>query len=100
MYQLVYYILYLFSLLPWGIIYGISDFLYLIIYRIFGYRKKVVMDNLKTAFPEKTENERKKIANEMYHRLIDTFLETIKLISISEKELNERFICNYEVIND
>ena len=99
MYQLVYYILYLFSLLPWGIIYGISDFLYLIIYRIFGYRKKVVMDNLKTAFPEKTENERKKIANEMYHRLIDTFLETIKLISISEKELNERFICNYEVIN-
>ncbi len=100
MYQLVYYILYLFSLLPWGIIYGISDFLYLIIYRIFGYRKKVVMDNLKTAFPEKTENERKKIANEMYHRLIDTFLETIKLISISEKELNERFICNYEVVND
>ena len=80
--------------------YGISDILYLLIYRVFGYRKKVVMNNLMTAFPEKTEKERTKIANEMYHQLFDTFLETIKLISISKKELNKRFKCNYEVVNE
>ena len=100
MYYFVYFLLYLFSLLPWFIIYGISDFLYIIIYRLFGYRKKVVMSNLKTAFPERSESERIKIANEMYHQLIDTFLETIKLISISKEELNKRFVCNYEVVND
>ncbi len=58
------------------------------------------MNNLITAFPEKTEKERVQIANEMYHQLIDTFLETIKLLSISKKELNKRFKCNYEVVND
>ena len=100
MYYLVYYTLYLVSLLPWFIIYGLSDFLYLVIYKIFGYRKKVVMNNLVTAFPNKTDKERQKIANEMYHQLIDTFLETIKLLSITKEELNKRFVCNYEVVND
>jgi len=100
MYYIVYIIFYAISLLPWFIIYGISDFLYLLIYKILGYRKKVVMNNLLTAFPEKTEQERVKIGNEMYHQLIDTFLETIKLLSISKKELNKRFKCNYEVVND
>ena len=58
------------------------------------------MINLLTAFPDKSEKERIKIMEEMYHQLIDTFLETIKLISISKKELNKRFKCNYEVVND
>ena len=58
------------------------------------------MNNLLTAFPDKSEKERIKIMEEMYHQLIDTFLETIKLISISKKELNKRFKCNYEVVND
>jgi KDO2-lipid IV(A) lauroyltransferase len=71
-----------------------------VIYHIIGYRKKVVMSNLLTAFPDKPEKERIKIMEEMYHQLIDTFLETIKFISISEKEINKRFKCNREVVND
>ena len=66
MYYIVYGLLYLISLLPWRIIYIISDFFYLIAYYIVGYRKKVVFSNLQIAFPEKTEEERIKIAKEFY----------------------------------
>lgn len=58
------------------------------------------MDNLMTAFPDKSEKERVEIMKDMYHQMIDTILETIKLISISKEELNKRFKCNYEVVND
>jgi len=59
-----------------------------------------VMNNLLTAFPEKTEVERTRIAKDFYKKFADNFIEVIKLISISEKELNRRFTGNYEVIND
>ncbi len=52
------------------------------------------------AFPDKSEKERVEIMKDMYHQMIDTILETIKLISISKEELNKRFKCNYEVVND
>jgi KDO2-lipid IV(A) lauroyltransferase len=50
------------------------------------------MNNLAIAFPDKSIKERKKIAKEFYGNLIDTFIETIKLISISAKEFDKRFI--------
>lgn len=100
MYYLVYSFFYLLSLVPWWIMYRISDGIYFLIYYVFGYRKEVVINNLLIAFPEKTEKERIRIAKDFYHQFVDTFLETIKLISISEKELNKRFVCNYEVMND
>ncbi|MDE3145655.1 MAG: lipid A biosynthesis acyltransferase [Bacteroidota bacterium] len=100
MYYIVYSFFYLLSLIPWWIIYRISDGIYFLIYYVFGYRKNVVMNNLFIAFPDKTEKERIRIAKDFYHQFVDTFLETIKLISISEKELNKRFVCNYEVMND
>ena len=80
--------------------YVLSDGLYALAYYVFGYRKAVVMNNLLIAFPEKTEAERIRIAKDFYHQLIDTFIETIKMISISRAELNKRFVCNYEVMND
>ena len=100
MYYIVYYTLYLVSLLPWFIIYRLSDFFYYILYHLVGYRKEVVMNNLLTAFPEKTEQERIAIAKDMYQQLFDTFLETIKLLSITKEELNKRFKCNYELLDD
>ncbi|UAY51778.1 lysophospholipid acyltransferase family protein [Ferruginibacter albus] len=100
MYYIVYGIFYLLSLLPWRIIYIISDFAAFLLYRVFKYRKPVVMNNLLIAFPEKTETEREKIAKEFYSNFTDNFIEVIKLLSISKKELNKRFQCNYEVMND
>ncbi len=98
MYYLVYGFFYLLSLLPWWLIYLISDGVYLLVYYIIGYRKEMVMNNLVIAFPEKTEEERKKIAKAFYHGLCDTFLETIKILSISEKELLRRITINQEAL--
>ena len=100
MYYLVYGFFYLFSLLPFWIIYGISDFFCFIIYQVWGYRKEIVMNNLAIAFPDKSLAERKKIAKEFYRNLIDNFIETIKLLSISPKTLNKRFTCNYSLLNE
>lgn len=100
MYYIIYGSLYLFSLLPFFIIYHISDFVYALMYYVFGYRKKVVMQNLRIAFPEKTEKERKKIAKMVYHNLADTFMEIIKVISISEKEFSKRCKGNFEIVNE
>ncbi len=78
------------SILPFRILYAVSDFLYLILYYLIGYRKKVVYKNLKNAFPEKTERELKKIAKKYYHNLCDVFVEVLKFPSTSKKQLRKR----------
>lgn len=100
MYYIVYVFLYLLSLLPFWFLYVISDLLCFIIYHLGGYRKEVVMKNLSIAFPEKTEKERKEIAIEFYHNLIDAFVETIKLLSISDKEFIKRCSANFDLIDN
>ena len=99
MYYVVYGFLYLISLLPFFILYGIADFFFVIIYFIMGYRKKVVMENLRNAFPDKTEKELKKIAGKFYRNFMDNWIETIKLISISKKSLNKRISGNFEIFH-
>ena len=101
MYYLIYGFLYLLSLIPWRVMYVISDLLYALMYYVIRYRKEVVFKNLSIAFPEKTEQERIKIAKEFYRNFTDTFIETIKLLSISTKNFEKRFTCNdIHVLND
>ncbi len=88
---LVYHIFYLISLLPFRVLYGMSDVCAFIIYHIVGYRRKVVRKNLVTSFPEKDEAEIKSIEKRFYRWFCDYFLEAVKLLSISSKELNRRF---------
>jgi KDO2-lipid IV(A) lauroyltransferase len=99
MYYIVYPLLYLFSLLPFFILYAFSDFLAFLLYHVFKYRKNVVLSNLRIAFPEKTEAEREKIARTFYQYFTDTFIECIKAISISKKELQKRNTGSYDLIN-
>ena len=99
MYYIVYGIFYLLSLLPWRVLYYLSDGIYVLVYYVFGYRKEVVMGNLAIAFPEKSEEERKRIAKKFYHNFIDFFIETIKLLSVSERAFRKRFSSNIEVMN-
>lgn len=96
MYYIIYPIFYLISLLPFFILYAISDFFYLLIYRVFGYRKEIVMGNIAIAFPEKSIEERKKIAKQFYKHLIDTFIELIKMISLSKREFEKR--CSIDMV--
>lgn len=100
MYYVVYGFLWLLSLLPLRVLYILSDCVYGFIFYINKYRRNVVLNNLRIAFPEKTEKERKLIARKFYHNLIDTFIETIKMITVSEKFLQKRFSANWEVINN
>ena len=90
-YWLVYPILWCISKLPWKLFYLFSDFICFIVYRIIGYRKEVVTDNLKHAFPEKSEKEINQIRSKFYTHLCDMFLETLKSISISNKEIQKRY---------
>lgn len=91
----------LFSKLPFFILYGIADFAYFLIYRVIGYRKKVVFENLRNSFPEKSEVEIKHIAKDFYRHIADLFTEFLKGYSISNDEiLNRVKIVNPEVVTD
>ncbi|MGY5846865.1 lysophospholipid acyltransferase family protein [Salegentibacter sp. HM20] len=90
-FRLIYPILWAISKLPFPFFYRLSDAVYFLVYYITGYRKKVVVDNLKLAFPEKSTSELKKIRKKFYRHMCDMFLEMIKSISISEEEMVKRF---------
>ena len=99
MYYVVYGLLYLISLLPFFILYRVSDFFFIIFYFIIGYRKGVVAQNLRSSFPEKSEAELKIIARKFYRNFIDNWVETIKLLSISKAKLNKRASGNFELFH-
>lgn len=90
-YILAYPFLWFISILPFPLVYFISDIVYIFIYKIFGYRRKVVRSNLKLVFPEKDYAEIIKIEQQFYSHLCDMFLEMIKTLSISEEEMQKRF---------
>ncbi|WP_346881564.1 lysophospholipid acyltransferase family protein [uncultured Algibacter sp.] len=90
-YILVYPLLWLLSIMPFKVLYIISDGVYLIIYHIVGYRKKVVVGNLNLVFPDKTEKEIKRITKAFYHHFCDLMIESIKSLTISEAEMKKRF---------
>lgn len=93
--------LWIISILPFRLFYWFSDFVYLIIYYIIGYRKKTVRYNLALAFPNLSAKERLVIEKKSYHHLCDMFLEMIKTMSISPEEMNKRFvITNLEVVKE
>lgn len=100
MYYLFYGFLYIVSLLPMRVLYLLSDVIYGIVYYVFGYRRKVVMDNLRQAFPDKTEVELVGIAKKFYHNFIDSFVEVIKLVSASEPWLHKRFTVDTHVLDE
>ena len=83
LFRLGIFFLYLISLLPFLILYLIADFLFVILYYVIGYRRKVVQENLRNAFPNKTEQESSHIEKEYYKYLADLIVETVKMISIS-----------------
>lgn len=90
-FYLVYPLLWVISKLPYKLFYGLSDIAFVLVYYLVGYRKKVVYNNLKRAFPEKPEAELLKIRKQFYHHFCDIFLEMAKTFSISKTELKNRF---------
>ena len=91
---LIYPILFLISILPFRLLYIFSDFVYVLIYYIIGYRKNVVRANIAMALPHLSEKERLIIEKKSYKHLCDMFLEMIKTMTISIKEIERRFVIN------
>lgn len=89
-YILVYPLIWLLSMLPFRILYIISDGVYLLVYYI-GYRKKVVLSNLKLALPEKSDEEITEISKKFYHHFADVFIEMIKFFTVSKQEVYKRY---------
>src|SRR5690606_20720546 len=92
LYVLLYPLLWLISKLPFSALYLLSDFCYVVVYRIIGYRKKTVRENLALALPHLSDSERLTIEKKSYRHLCDMFLEMIKTISITRKQIDERFV--------
>ena len=89
-YYIGYAIWYTLSLLPLRVLYVLSDLLYLLVSRIVRYRHRVIWNNLKTSFPEKTDQEIRRIEHDFYHYFCDYLVETIKMMTISERQLRQR----------
>ena len=91
-YHLVHSVWYLLSLLPFRVHYILSDLLYLILYKLAGYRVKIVRGNLESSFPEKDKEELRSIERKFYHRLCDYFVEVVKTMTMSERQLRKHMV--------
>ncbi len=90
MYYFAFALWYLLSLLPLRVHYILSDILYVLLYKCAGYRIKVVRHNLETSFPEKEQRELRDIEKRFYHWFCDYIVETVKMFSMSEKQMSKR----------
>lgn len=88
---ILYPLLWLISILPFRLLYIFSDGIYFLVYRIIGYRKKVVRRNIALALPHLSSEERIQIEKKFYSHMCDMFLEMIKTMNITQKEIDERF---------
>ena len=96
---LAYPFLWFVAILPFRLFYLISDMVFFILYYLVGYRRKVVLANLKLAFPEFSDTDLKRTEKRFYRHMCDVFLETVKTMKISKKELNLRYhIVNAELL--
>lgn len=104
--QYILYIIFLISIyfiaiIPFWILYPFSNFLSFLFHRVFKYRKKIVIQNLKKSFPEKSEKEINSIVKKTYRNLTDIVVESIKTFTISTKQVKKRFkIINPEILDE
>jgi KDO2-lipid IV(A) lauroyltransferase len=100
-YILVFPILWVISILPFRILYLLSDFVCFWVYKVFGYRKSTVRKNLALALPHLNSQERLVVEQKFYIHMCDMFMEMIKTMNISDTEINRRFvITNIELIKE
>ena len=90
--RIIYAIILFFSKMPFFMLYWFSDFIAFLLNHVFGYRKEVIMNNLRKSFPEKTEEELNKIRIQFNKNFSDQIVETLKMFTISGKELAKRLV--------
>lgn len=90
-YILAYPIIWFVSIQPFPVLYFMSDMTYLLLYRLIGYRKNIVRQNLKLAFPHLSNNELQKIEKGFYRHFCDSFFEMAKTLNITDEQIRKRF---------
>lgn len=89
------------SLLPLPVLYLLADFLFVLSYHVIGYRKKVVLQNLRNSFPDKADTELRGIAKTFYRQFADIIVEILRLASMDAAEMRRRIVfSNQEVLNN
>ena len=99
-YYLLYGVLYLHALLPFRLLYVMSDILYWLAYHLVRYRRVDVRKNLMNAFPDKQLMEIRIIERAFYHHLCDYFVESIKTLHMSDEDACERMKFEHTEIID
>src|SRR5690606_40716515 len=89
---IVYALLWCVSILPFRVLYLLSDFFYFLVYKVIKYRVKTVRYNLELTFPQLSFAERKEIEKKFYAHLCDMFLEMIKTIDRKSTRLNSSHV--------
>ena len=100
-YILIYPILWFLSILPFRLLYAVSDLLFVLMYHVLRYRKQTVKDNIRLVFPEKSDLEIRIITKKFYHHFCDMILESIKSMNISLESMKARYTFkNLDIIKD
>lgn len=100
-YYLILSIIRIISLLPFRLLYLLSDALFFPLYYIIRYRRKIVRRNLMESFPNKNKKEIITIEKQFYHFLSDILFETCKLGTISQQKVRKRLnFDNLEMLQD
>lgn len=98
---LLYYLVILpVSKLPYPVLYFLSDVLFVVFYYLLGYRMKVIAGNIDRSFPDRSAPERKAIVKKFYRHFCDLIVESLKVFSITEQQVNERFVVKNPEIFD
>lgn len=100
MIYLISFLMKILSSIPFGILYILSDGIYYLLYYVVRYRRRIVRKNLVESFPEKSEQEIVVIEKKFYHFFTDNILESLKMTTISPKEISRRMkFKNLEAVN-
>src|SRR5690349_6946818 len=91
-------VLYGIALLPFPLLYVLSDGLYLVLYKVIRYRTAVVRENLRKSFPEKNEVDRREIERRFYRWFCDLVLESLKTLTITPEQVKERVTVSGEEV--
>ena len=98
---LSYPLLWLISILPYRPFYLFSDLVFVLVYYLVGYRKKIVRENLELVFPDKSAEEIHRIRKEFYKHICDVFLEMVKTMNLSKTDIKKRYhMTNVELIQE
>ena len=96
LYHVIYIFIYPLAILPFRILYYLSDCLFVIVYYLIRYRRKLTRRNLTNTFPEKSLKEIQAIEHAFYHHFCDYFFETIKILNISDARMKRHFVFKNE----